>query len=138
MYQAARPAAGVRGLKGGARVATTARRARRRPGGEVQRVAPGARDAWYPCGPPRCGRGCPATNSALTIAPARADTGPGVLPMASRARLGLIAGLGLLLAPNHDAAARKLQMSGTWVIRYGQIFLPLQFAAAGMFGMGFT
>src|SRR5262249_6058342 len=50
----------------------------------------------------------PATNPALTLAPARADTDPGVLPMACRARLvGLIAGLCLLLAPNHDAAARK-------------------------------
>src|SRR5262249_46708299 len=35
---------------------------------------------------------------------------------------------GLLLAPNHDAAARKFQMSGTWVYRPGSAFIPLQFA----------
>src|SRR5262249_59340357 len=35
-----------------------------------------------------------------------------------------------------DAAARKFQMSGTWVVRSGQVFIPLQFAAAGMGAMG--
>src|SRR5215471_949397 len=52
--------------------------------------------------------------------------------MACRARLlGLIAGLCLLLAPNHDAAARKFQMSGTWFERRGQLFFPpLQFAGS--------
>src|SRR5215468_7029886 len=53
----------------------------------------------------------PPTALPLTLAPARADTGRGGPPMASRASLvALIAGL--LLAPNHDAAARKFQMSG--------------------------
>ena len=52
--------------------------------------------------------------------------------MAFRARLlGLVAGLCLLLAPSHDAAARKFQMSGTWVARNGGVFIPLQFAVAG-------
>src|SRR5262249_47984447 len=41
----------------------------------------------------------------------------------------------LLLAP--PAGAGKFQMSGTWIIRNGQTFLPLQFAAAQM-GMGGT
>src|SRR5262249_30964799 len=35
----------------------------------------------------------------------------------------------LLLAPTGDAAARKFQMSGNWVMRNGQVFIPLQFAA---------
>src|SRR5262245_44306601 len=39
---------------------------------------------------------------------------------------------GLLLAPNHDAGARKFQMSGTWVYRTGQVFIPLQFTTATM------
>jgi len=38
--------------------------------------------------------------------------------------------LALLLAP--AAAARKFQMSGTWVWRTGTVFLPLQFIAGGM------
>src|SRR5262249_22786617 len=33
-----------------------------------------------------------------------------------------------LLSLAGDAAARKFQMSGTWVIRNGQVFIPLQFA----------
>jgi hypothetical protein len=51
--------------------------------------------------------------------------------MAGRARLvGLIAGLCVLLAPSHDASARRFQMSGTWVYRIGTgVFLPLQFAS---------
>ena len=53
--------------------------------------------------------------------------------MACRACLaGLIAGLCLLLAPTRDAAARKFQMSGNWVMRNGQLFIPLQFAATAM------
>jgi len=35
----------------------------------------------------------------------------------------------LLLAQVPDASARKLQMSGTWAMRRGQVFVPLQFAA---------
>src|SRR5215471_18760929 len=55
--------------------------------------------------------------------------------MACRARLvGLIAGLCLLLAPTHDAAARKFQMSGTWIARNGSVFIPLQFVAGVMDG----
>src|SRR5262245_61777240 len=51
--------------------------------------------------------------------------------MARRARLvGLIAGFCLSLAPHHDAAARKFQMSGTWIYRTGHVFLPLQFGTA--------
>src|SRR5262245_60868626 len=46
----------------------------------------------------------------------------------------LLAGLGLLLAAAGDADARKFQMSGTWVVRIGQVFLPLQFAASVMDG----
>src|SRR5262245_3308009 len=66
----------------------------------------------------------------LTVAPARADTARGGSPMASRARLvALVTGFTLMLAPTHDAAARKFQMSGNWVMRNGQVFLPLQFAA---------
>jgi len=38
----------------------------------------------------------------------------------------------LLLALPPAASARKLQMSGTWAIRAGQIFLPLQFAQTRM------
>src|SRR5262245_61195200 len=58
----------------------------------------------------------PATALPLTLAPEWADTGPGVHPMALRASLvALVAGLCLLLAPTHDAAARKFQMSGNWV-----------------------
>ncbi len=38
------------------------------------------------------------------------------------------ASLGLLLALASDANARKLQMSGTWAVREGGVFLPLQFA----------
>src|SRR5262245_53711419 len=33
-----------------------------------------------------------------------------------------------------DAAARKFQMSGTWIMRNGQVFIPLQFAAGVMDG----
>jgi len=36
--------------------------------------------------------------------------------------------LGLLLALAPVASARKLQMSGTWALRMGQIFIPFQFA----------
>src|SRR5262245_62632950 len=42
----------------------------------------------------------------------------------------VLAVLGLLLAS--DADARKFQMSGTWVYRNGQVFLPLQFATVVM------
>ncbi len=38
--------------------------------------------------------------------------------------------LALLLALPPTASARKLQMSGTWAVRMGQIFLPLQIAQA--------
>ncbi len=38
-------------------------------------------------------------------------------------------GLALLLAFPPAADARKLQMSGTWAVRIGQVFIPLQFAA---------
>src|SRR4029453_18208587 len=38
----------------------------------------------------------------------------------------------LALAPAGDAAARKFQMSGTWVMRNGQVFIPLQFDTASM------
>src|SRR5262252_1265372 len=44
----------------------------------------------------------------------------------------IAAGLSLVLWSNHDAAARKFQMSGTWIWRTGTVFLPLQFVAAGM------
>ena len=58
--------------------------------------------------------------------------------MASRARLvALIAALGILLPPNHDAGARKFQMSGTWIYRNGQVFIPLQFAAYAWNGTNF-
>jgi len=42
-----------------------------------------------------------------------------------------IAGVGLALLLTHApaAGARKLQMSGTWAVRIGQVFIPLQFAA---------
>jgi len=40
----------------------------------------------------------------------------------------------LLLAHAPAASARKLQMSGTWAIRNGQVFIPLQFAATLMGG----
>src|SRR5215831_770023 len=33
-----------------------------------------------------------------------------------------------LLSLAGDAAARKFQMSGTWVMRTGRLFIPLQFA----------
>ena len=67
--------------------------------------------------------------------------------MACRARpVGLIAILCLSLAPTRDAAARKFQMSATWVYRTGEVssptgvmraaFLPLQFATAIMDSMG--
>src|SRR5262249_27535728 len=38
----------------------------------------------------------------------------------------------LVLAP--PAAARKFQMSGTWIMRNGAVFIPLQFAHPGMNG----
>jgi len=37
--------------------------------------------------------------------------------------------LGLLLALPPVSSARKLQMSGTWAIRNGQVFIPVQFAS---------
>src|SRR5215471_12120977 len=40
----------------------------------------------------------------------------------------IAAGLSLVLWSNHDASARKFQMSGTWIYREGGVFLPLQFA----------
>jgi hypothetical protein len=43
------------------------------------------------------------------------------------------AALALLVAP--AAGARKFQMSGTWVARTGQIFLPLQFGGRAMVSM---
>jgi hypothetical protein len=30
-----------------------------------------------------------------------------------------------------SAGAKKYQMSGTWIIRNGQVFIPLQFAVSG-------
>jgi hypothetical protein len=49
-------------------------------------------------------------------------------------RFALMTAVCLALSPAGDAAARKFQMSGTWVMRNGQVFIPLQFAAAGMNG----
>src|SRR5215813_10251406 len=43
-----------------------------------------------------------------------------------------------LLSLAGDAAARKFQMSGTWIYRNGQVFLPLQFASAIMDATGDT
>lgn len=62
--------------------------------------------------------------------------------MAPRSRpspwpLGVAAALVLALSPADDTAARKFQMSGTWIARNGQVFLPLQFAAGVMDGTGF-
>jgi len=45
-------------------------------------------------------------------------------------------GLALLLALVPAASARKLQMSGTWAIRGGSSFIPLQYALAGGTSMG--
>ena len=41
---------------------------------------------------------------------------------------------GLSLGLAAPASARKFQMSGTWVMRNGQVFIPLQFAATVMNG----
>jgi hypothetical protein len=51
--------------------------------------------------------------------------------------LSAVTALCLLLSPAGDAAARKFQMSGTWIARNGQVFIPLQFAASVMDGTGF-
>lgn len=50
-------------------------------------------------------------------------------------RFGLVAVMGaalMALTLATPASARKFQMSGTWFVRNGQVFIPLQFAAAGM------
>jgi hypothetical protein len=56
--------------------------------------------------------------------------------MAPRCRrplaVALALALGLALAPAADASARKFQMSGSWVMRNGSRFYPLQFAATAM------
>jgi len=44
-------------------------------------------------------------------------------------RTGLTVVAAFLLALPPVAGARKLQMSGTWAIRNGQVFIPLQFAS---------
>src|SRR5262245_37471333 len=56
------------------------------------------------------------------------------MPRRHRIAVALLAVLGVLLAVTGDAAARKFQMSGTWVYRVAQVFIPLQFAAIGMDG----
>jgi hypothetical protein len=55
----------------------------------------------------------------------------------SRWQLAVATALCLVLSPAGDAAARKFQMSGTWVARNGSGFIPLQFVAAGMDGSQF-
>jgi hypothetical protein len=56
--------------------------------------------------------------------------------MASRSRcwrFAVMTAVSLALSPAGDAAARKFQMSGTWVARNGQVFNPpLQFAKPGV------
>ena len=50
-------------------------------------------------------------------------------------RFGLVAVMGAALVAltlATPASARKFQMSGSWFVRNGQVFIPLQFAAAGM------
>jgi len=50
-------------------------------------------------------------------------------------RYGLVAVMGaalMALTLATPASARKFQMSGSWFVRNGQVFIPLQFAAAGM------
>jgi hypothetical protein len=42
------------------------------------------------------------------------------------------AALALALALASPAFARKFQMSGTWIVRNGGVFVPIQFAFAGM------
>jgi hypothetical protein len=52
-------------------------------------------------------------------------------------RFGLVAVMGAALVAltlATPASARKFQMSGSWFVRNGQVFIPLQFAAAGMNG----
>lgn len=46
-----------------------------------------------------------------------------------RVALHAAAALLLALAGAGDAAARKFQLSGTWAMRNGQVFVPLQFAS---------
>jgi hypothetical protein len=45
--------------------------------------------------------------------------------------VGAAVALAVVLAFAGPASARKYQMSGTWLMRRGQLFLPLQFAATG-------
>jgi hypothetical protein len=50
-------------------------------------------------------------------------------------RFGLVAVMGaavMALAIASPASARKFQMSGSWFVRNGQVFIPLQFAATAM------
>jgi len=49
--------------------------------------------------------------------------------MGCKRRAAIVAACLLLAALSGEADARKLQMSGTWALRTGQIFVPLQFAA---------
>jgi len=52
---------------------------------------------------------------------------PGGRPLAQHlAVLSAVAVVMLLAAPT--AIARKLQMSGTWAMRRGRVFVPIQFA----------
>jgi hypothetical protein len=56
-------------------------------------------------------------------------------------RFGLAAVMGVALVAltlATPASARKFQMSGNWIIRNGQVFIPLQFATAVMDTMGTT
>jgi hypothetical protein len=52
---------------------------------------------------------------------------PGLRKLGRASAVG--AGILLLLTPATPADARKFQMSGTWLMRRGSIFIPLQFAA---------
>jgi len=53
--------------------------------------------------------------------------GSGEMGPGRRSQLLLLAAV-IVLAPADEVTARKLQMSGTWAMRRGQIFWPLQFA----------
>jgi len=54
----------------------------------------------------------------------------------SACQLAVATALGLALSLAAPASARKFQMSGSWFVRNGQVFIPLQFAATAM-GSGF-